>query len=290
MRIRRLMSRFLLIGCILGVAVPNSFGQGGGERPARGGGGPGGTGGGGGPGGRGGFGGGMMGGGMMGGGGMASLLTIKEVREELKMDEDQNKDYETYSKEAMEEMRSSMAAMFGGGAGGPGGPGGAGGPGGGGRGGRGGAGGGGPGGGGPGGAAGGMDFTKIREAGAAMQEKSEAKLADILNPEQMDRLVGLYIQRDGVRTLNSKTVATRLEVTADQKAKLKEQETSAMEEMRAARTPGSGQEVFEKLRTESEKKSMDILTQVQKDKMESFKGAKFEFPARPAGGRGPAPQ
>ena len=279
MRIRRLMSRFLLIGCILGVAVPCSFGQGGGERPARGGGGPGGPGGGGGPGGRGG----MMGGGMMGGGGMASLLTIKEVREELKMDEDQNKDYETYSKEAMEEMRSSMSAMFGGGAGGPGG---------GGRGGRGGAGGaGGAGGGGPGGgAAGGMDFTKIREAGAAMQEKSEAKLADILNPEQMDRLVGLYIQRDGVRTLNSKIIATRLEVTADQKAKLKEQETNAMEEMRAARTPGSGQEVFEKIRTESEKKSMDILTQAQKDKMELFKGAKFEFPARPAGGRGPAPQ
>ena len=269
MRIRRLMSRFLLIGCILGVAVPNSFGQGGGERPARGGGGPGGPGG---PGGRSSF-----GGGMMGGGGMASLLTLKEVREELKMDEDQNKECETYSKEVMEEMRSSMAAMFGGGAGGPGG---------GGRGGRGGGGPGGPGG----GAAGGMDFTKIREAGAAMQEKSEAKLADILNPEQMDRLVGLYIQRDGVRTLNSKIIATRLEVTADQKAKLKEQETNAMEEMRAARTPGSGQEVFEKIRTESEKKSMDILTQAQKDKMELFKGAKFEFPARPAGGRGPAPQ
>ena len=273
MRIRRALSRLLLVGCILGVAIPSSFGQGGGERPTRGTGGPGG---GGGPGGRGIFG----GGGMMGGGGMASLLTIKEVRDELKMDEDQNKEYETYSKEMIEEMRSSMAAMFGG-AGGPGGPGG--GANGGGRGGRG---GGAPGG----GAAGGMDFAKIREAGAAMQEKAEAKLGDILAPDQMDRLVGLYIQRDGLRTLSSKTVSTRLEITADQKAKLKEQETTAMEEMRAARTPGSGQEVFEKLRTESEKKSMDLLTQTQKDKMESFKGAKFEFPARPAGGRGPTPQ
>ena len=274
MRIRRLLSRFLLVGCILGVAVPSLFGQKGGERPARGGGG--GAPGGGGPGG----GRGMMGGGM-GGGGMASLLAITEVRDELKMDDDQKKEYEAYGKEMMEEMRG----MFGGG--GPGGPGG---PGGGGAGGPGGGGGrGGPGG------AGGMDRTKIQEAMATMQEKSETKLGDILDPVQMDRLVGLYIQRDGVRTLNSKTIATRLEITADQKAKMKEQQTQAMEEFRAAMTPGSDPEAIEKLRTQSEKKTMDILTQAQKDKMESLKGAKFEFPAQPArgpggrGGRGGAP-
>jgi len=269
MRIRRLLSRFLLVGCILGVAVPSSFGQGGGERPARGG-----APGGGRPGG------GMMGGGM-GGGGMASLLMITEVRDELKMDDDQKKDYEAYGKEMIEEMRGMFSGMFGGG--GPGGGGGAGGP----------AGGGGPGGGrgGP----GGMDRTKIQEAMASMQEKSETKLGDILDPVQMDRLVGLYVQRDGVRTLTSKTIATRLEITADQKAKMKEQQASAMEEFRAAMTPGADPDATEKLRAQGEKKMMDILTQAQKDKMESLKGAKFEFPAQPArgaggrGGRGGAP-
>ena len=278
MRIRRLLSRFLLVGCILGVAVPSSFGQGGGERPARGGGGPGGPGGG-----RG-----MMGG-AMGGGGMAALLAITEVRDELKMDDDQKKEYEAYGKEIAEETRGMFSGMFGGGGpgGGPGGPGG---------GAAGGAGGGGPGGGGRGGPGGaGMDRTKIQEAMASIQEKSETKLGDILDPVQMDRLVGLYIQRDGIRTLNSKTITTRLEITADQKAKIKEQQASAMEEFRAAMTPGAEPDAIEKLRTQGEKKMMDILTQAQKDKMESLKGAKFEFPAQPArgaggrGGRGGAP-
>ena len=263
MRIRLLLSRFLLVGCILGVAVPSTFGQEGGERLDRSGGGPGG---------------GRPGGGMMGGGGMASLLMISEVRDELKMDEDQKKEYEAYGKEMMEEMRGMWGRS---GAGGPGGGGGT------------------PGGGrgGPGGA-GGMDWTKIQEAMASIQEKSESKLGDILDPVQMDRLVGLYVQRDGVRTLNSKTIATRLEITADQKAKMKEQQTSAMEEFRAAMTPGADRDAIEKLRTQGEKKMMDILTQAQKDKMESLKGAKFEFPAQPArgpggrGGRGgnPTPQ
>lgn len=302
MRISRLFSRFLLIGCIVGAAAPFSLGQGGGERPARGGGGPGGPGG---PGG-GGPGGGMrgiMGGGMMGGGGMASLLFSKEVREELKLDEEQTKELETYQKEVMEEMR----AAFGGGRGGPGGPGG-GGPGGpgGGAGGPGGAGGGGAGAGGPGGAGGGgrggrggaggggfnmspEDRAKMQENMAAAQAKSEAKIADILDPKQMNRLVGLYLQRDGVRTFQSKTVSTRLEITEDQKAKLTAQAAAAREEMGAAMSSGGDfREVMEKVGKESEEKAMGLLTAAQKTKMEEMKGAKFEFPAPPprGGGRG----
>ena len=296
MRISRLFSRFLLIGCIVGAAAPVSLGQGGGERPARGGGGPGGPGGPGGGGMRG-----MMGGGMMGGGGMASLLFSKEVREELKMDEEQSKEYETYQKEVMEEMR----AAFGGGRGGPGGPGGggpgaggpgAGGPGAGGPGGAGGGGAGGPGGrGGRGGAGGGgfnmsaEDRAKMQENMDAAQAKSEAKIADILDPKQMDRLVGLYLQRDGVRTFRSKTVSTRLEITEDQKAKLTAQATAAREEMNAAMSSGGDfREVMEKFGKESEEKAMGLLTAAQKTKMEEMKGPKFEFPAPPprGGGRG----
>ncbi len=275
MRISHALSRLLLVGCFISVAAPFSVGQG--ERPQRGqgGGGPGG----GGPGGGGrGFGGGGFG----GGGGIASLLTIKEVRDELKMDEEQVKEMEAFTKELGDEMRTQFAGV-GGGRGGPGG---------------GGPGGGGPGGGAPGGAA--PDMTKIREAMSNMQLKSESKLGDVLDPVQMDRLVGLFIQRDGVRTLSSKTISTRLEITEAQKAKIADQEKAAGEEMRSLFAGGGGgggfdREKMDKMRKDSEEKITGVLTAAQKAKMEELKGAKFEFPAQtgrggPGGGRGGNPQ
>ena len=295
MRISRALSNFLLVGCIVAVAVPCTFGQGGGERPTRG---PGGGGPGGGGGGRG-FGGGGMGG-FGGGGGMAALVALKEVREELKVDETQAKELDTAAKEMAEEMRTQMGTLFGGAGRGAGGPGGGGAAGGGAAGGgaaggasgggtAGGRGAGGRGAGGP----GGFDMEKMRAAMTELRNKSEDKLNDILDPIQMDRLVGLHIQKDGVRSFSSKTVSARLKITADQKAKVAALETSAAEETRAAMTPGADfREVMEKVRKESEEKTMAVLTATQKAEMEKMKGEKFEFPAQPArgGGRGnPAP-
>ena len=275
MRISRTFSRILFLGCFVVAVLPTAFGQGGG----------GGRGGG-----RGGF-----GGGGFGGGSMLSLLAMKEVRDELKMDEDQTKEYEAANKE----MREEMMAQFGGGRGGPGGggaggQGGAGGPGGGAAGGQGGRGAGGRGGAGGGGfaAMSAADREKMRENMAAMSAKSEAKLGEILDPNQMNRLVGLYLQKDGVRTFSSKTVSTSLEITAEQKTKIAELEANAGEEMRAAMTPGADfRDVMEKLRKDGEEKTMAVLTAAQKANMEKLKGAKFEFPAQPprggpGGGRG----
>ena len=264
MRISRTLSSLLLVGCIICVAAPFSVGQG--ERPQRGqgGGGPG-------------VGRGFGGGGFGGRGGIASLLTIKEVRDELKMDEEQTKEMEAFTKELRDEMQPQFAG-FGGGRGGPGGPGG---------------------GGGPGGAAA-PDMTKINEALASMQLKSESKLGEILDPIQMDRLVGLFIQRDGARTLNSKIISTRLEITGDQKVKIADQEKIAGEEMRSLYGGGGGgggdmREKMDKMRKDSEEKITGLLTAAQKAKMEELKGAKFEFPAQPprggpGGARGGNPQ
>ncbi len=253
MRISRLLSRALLIGCIACAAVPCAFGQGGGGGP-------------GGGGGRGGF-----GGGGFGGGGMASLLGITEVRKELDMDEESIKDLEAASKEMRDEMMSSFGGGRGNGGGGGGTP---------------------------------PDMTKMRENMAAMQVKIENKLADILNPKQFDRLIGLYIQRDGTRTLSSKIISTKLEITEEQKAKIAEIENAAAEEMRTMFGGGRGgaggggggggaggagfadmREKMDKMRKESEEKTNGVLTAAQKAKMEELKGAKFEFPApQPRGG------
>ena len=198
------------------------------------------------------------------------------MRDDLKMDEEQTKEMDAFTKELREEMQSQFAG-FGGGRGGPG----RGGPGGGGPG------GGGPGGGGPGGGGAAPDMTKINEALASMQLKSESKLEKILDPVQMDRLVGLFIQRDGARSLNSKIISTRLEITKDQEVKIADQEKIAGEEMRSLFGGGGGgdmREKMEKMRKDSEEKITGLLTAAQKAKMEELKGAKFEFPAPPARG------
>lgn len=252
MKILRVLSLLFFVGGMLGMAVPYSFGQGAGERSSR----------------drtkdirardqmvsilgrtRG-----------INGPGMHTLLDFEFVREELKIDEDVFKKYkaseEKIMKEVAEELLASIAK-----------------------------------GGGPAdrsrrvfgaGRAGGGNYTidsaKLGEADAALQERAEKKLGEILDSGQMDRLVGLYTQVYGTRTFGSKTIATRLKITADQKRKLKELEELEQKATKEAFSPG-GHLPREKEKREREKERMDVLTQSQKDKMKSLKGAKFEFPS-----------
>lgn len=247
MRISRAFSRILLVGCIVGATIPTVFAQ---DQPARQGRGGGQGPGGGGPGGPGGRGGMRMGGGM-GGGGITSLLRMKEVRDELKIDEDQGKELDTFAQEMMTEMRNAMQANAGGGP---------------------------------------PDMSKFRE----MQVKAEGKVEEILDPKQMDRLLGLLIQRDGTRSVNTAILATRLKITEEQKTKMAEVEKAAGEAMRGLFSGGTGgppgPEVMEKMQTmrkENDEKLAAILTAEQKSEMESMKGEKFEFPAPNFGPGGP---
>lgn len=225
-----------------------------GGRGGAGGGGPGG----GGPGGvRGGWGGGGFGGGM-GGGGLFSLTQITEVQAELKIDEDQKKELESIAKEMRDARTALMPAPADGGR---------------------------------------PDVTKMRELMpkmAEMQTKFEGKLEEVLDPKQMDRLLGLYVQRDELRTLSNVIVAVKLKITEDQKAELAKLEKAAGEAMMSAFSGGAGgggggadmREKFQAMRKESEEKTMSVLTAEQKKTMEDMKGAKFEFPQRGPGGPG----
>jgi hypothetical protein len=205
--------------------------------------------------GRGGPGGGRM---MMGGmgGGAAGLLMMKEVQAELKLDGDQVQELEEMGRA----MRESFANMR-------------------------------P----PQGQAPDPNMMqeameKIRKAAA----EAEDKLGEILDPTQAERLIGLIIQREGVRSINSKMVAGKLGVTDDQKAKMAEMEKENMEKMREMFQGGFGPEMRDKMRAfrdESESKMKEILTAAQKEQMESLKGTEFKFPEpqmRGPGGRGGA--
>ena len=203
-----------------------------------------------------------MGGGMMGGG-VTGLLRMKEVREELKLDEDQVAELEELGKAAMESMRNLLPQR-----------------------------------GGPGGANGGggqptppnaQDMQAMMDKMQKAAEENEAKVEEILDPKQLDRLVGLMIQRGNLQSLSSKLVATRLGITEDQKAKMAEVNKANGEKMRELFQGGFSQDAREKMtkmREEAEGKIKEILTAKQKEDMETLKGPEFKFPEPQWGGQG----
>ena len=256
MLFRVCLSRPFLAFAMAMAIVPFSFAQEEGGRGGRGqGGGPGG------PGGRMGPGGGMMrgmmGGGGMGGGGLFGLLMMKEVCDELKLDEDQTSELEAMKKEAQDSMRSMFEGRS--------------------RTER-------------------PDQAAMEAAGAKMREmnkKREEKLEELLDPNQMDRLVGLLAQQQGLMSLSNALIATRLGITSEQKAKMTEMEKEAGEAMRSIFSNGPpGPEAFEKMqamRKEGEAKLLALLTDEQKKSLEDMKGEAFKFPEMPrwgGGGRG----
>jgi len=184
---------------------------------------------------------GMMGMGM--GGGVSGLLMMKEVREELKLDEDQVQELEDLGKgirESMASMRPQQGQA-------------------------------------PDPAAMQANMEKIRKVMA----ETEEKISDMLDPKQLDRLIGLVIQRDSLRALNSKIVADKLEITDEQKAKMAEIEKGLGDKMRELFQGGFSPEMRDKmreLREEGDTKLKALLTDKQKEDMESLKGAEFKFP------------
>ena len=215
--------------------------------------------------------GGMMGG--MGGGGVTGLLMMKEVREELKLDEDQVAELEDLGKAMMKAMMESMKNMR-------------------------------PQGGGGGQPPNAQDRQAMMEKMRKANEEHEAKVEEILDPKQFDRLVGLYIQRANLQSLNTKLVATRLGITEEQKTKVAEIKKAngekMREKMRELFQDGFGPDAREKMgkmRDEADAKIKEILTAKQKEDMEALKGAEFKFPepqwrggtggpGGPGGGRG----
>lgn len=241
MAMKKLLSRLALSASLVGVLSVGALAQG-----------PGGAGGGRGQGGPGG--GRMMmgmGGGMMGGG-VTGLLTMKEVREELKLDEDQVAELEELAKSVMETTRSMMRPQ-----------------------------GGGQGGGGQPGGFNPQDMQAMMEKVQKAAQESEAKVEEILDPKQLDRLVGLMIQRSNIQSLSSKLVATRLGITEEQKAKMAEINKANGEKMRELFQGGFNQDAREKMtkmREEGDAKLKEVLTAKQKEDMESLKGPEFKFP------------
>ncbi|MCU0713550.1 MAG: hypothetical protein MUC43_15930 [Pirellula sp.] len=198
--------------------------------------------------------------GMMGGQGLAGLLMMEQVQTHLKLDEAQKGELKTLQESAAEDMRKMFTDMR---------------------------------------EAGG-DFSVMQEKMREFMSKLDSKIEEILDPDQFDRLLGLFAQRGLVQALTHKAIGERLELSQDTLGsirKVEEESNAAMRNVFQRPEGGQGggfggggnreemqkrmEEMREKMqqaRKESEDKILGLLSADQKDKLEKLKGEKFEFP------------
>ena len=122
-----------------------------------------------------------------------------------------------------------------------------------------------------------------------MAEKAQKEIAEILKPEQLQRLKQIEIQVLGAAALMTPEVVKALNITDDQQAKLKTIHYEAVgkrqelmgslqglsrEEMMAKRA--ESREKLRQIEKETLEKALAALTPEQREKFEKLKGKKLE--------------
>ncbi|RMF36739.1 MAG: hypothetical protein D6753_18975, partial [Planctomycetota bacterium] len=135
--------------------------------------------------------------------------------------------------------------------------------------------------------------AKLKE----LNQKAQDILDEVLDPTQLKRLKGLYVQRSGLRAVTNELIAQEIGLSEEGRKKVAESLQAAaqeafgkMREMFQNRGEGGfDREAMEKAREEMQaaldKAIKEHLTSDQLAKLEALKGPKFEFP-EPQFGRG----
>ena len=130
---------------------------------------------------------------------------------------------------------------------------------------------------------------EIRKQAKEIRKQVDARLAQILRPEQLKRLkqIGLQIQwrRHAMGVLHSKEIAQALDLTDEQKEELKETAKQARIE---------AQEKIRQVLDQAREKVKDVLTLEQQEKLQLLLGPEFDLPeallpdspSNPSGRRG----
>lgn len=136
-------------------------------------------------------------------------------------------------------------------------------------------------------------MTEMRARMEKQTATANAKLAEILKPQQIARLEEISLQVRGTSALADPKVAEKLKLSDEQKAKLKEVTAANMETMRAKMQElGQGgnregmREKMRELRKQSDEKVLAVLSTEQKATLEKLKGKAFEMPEGAMGGFG----
>ena len=131
---------------------------------------------------------------------------------------------------------------------------------------------------------------KRNELDKQVDSKAREQLRDVLEREQVMRFFQIYMQvRPAMEILAIEQIASRLEVTEEQKKKLAEvkKETEAKQAKLFAEMRDASQEErrelspkFRQLGTDANEKAVGVLTEDQRKKFDEMKGEKFELQMR----------
>jgi hypothetical protein len=134
-------------------------------------------------------------------------------------------------------------------------------------------------------------FEKMRKEGEERTQEMREQLEQVLLPPQMERLEQISIQVQGVRALRNERVAKQLKITDEQMEKMAEVQEEIGQEMRAkmqelfqSNDRDGMREALGKMREESEKKILGVLSTSQQKQFEEMKGEKFDMPDQGRGG------
>lgn len=127
-------------------------------------------------------------------------------------------------------------------------------------------------------------FAEFREQAEKRAAEQKTKLADILLPNQMERLEQLNIQQQGTRALTDKEVVAKLKLSEDQQKKIETVYTDAFQKLRDQGQQGGGFERFQAMQKQIETDVLAVLTEDQKKQFDELKGKPFTFPQRQFGG------
>ncbi len=127
-----------------------------------------------------------------------------------------------------------------------------------------------------------------------MDKESDKLVADILKPDQAKRLQQIRLQQRRSRAFADEAVAKELNLTDDQKKKLREIQEDSGRQLRDLFGGGGGggqnaemRQKMEELAKETETKSVAVLTPEQKTKWTEMQGAPFKGEFRPRQNRRP---
>jgi len=126
-----------------------------------------------------------------------------------------------------------------------------------------------------------------RKRGEEMAKKTEEMVSMILEPKQVDRLQQLRYQQENVRAFNRDEVAKKLELSQEQRDKIRKLQEAARPQPGAFpdfrnMSEDERGEFFRKMREQAEKTNteiLNVLTASQKETWAKMQGKKFEFPA-----------
>ena len=123
--------------------------------------------------------------------------------------------------------------------------------------------------------------TKMQE----LTKANDKAIGEILKPNQLKRARQIALQRQGATAVLNEDVAKSLNITDDQKQKIREIQAKAREESQGAGFDEEGRKKREEVRKQTNEKVMALLTAEQKTKLKEMQGEPFTGEIRFGGRR-----